>query len=322
MHMEKVSIIVPVYNVEKYIESCIQSILNQTYDNWELILINDGSVDKSEDICQSFVNRDQRIILVSQENRGVSAARNVGIAKSTGEYIIFLDSDDELESNAVEIMLSDIIQYGADISSASKSVVYADGNVKCLDNDGSIIIYQGDDMIKRSLSYAEHTRSLHAQLLSMDFIKGISFAEGYRINEDGYFLFECYTRNPKVVQHNISLYRYYIRENSLSNGKFSDKYFDMLYLCEKKKHYISENIPQLLDAAKNMEVRTHLLFLQVLCRTNDKQYKDAEKKSMKIVQKLYRYYRPINNHHRFFALIVSIGLYPLYKKLIRFKHFR
>lgn len=321
MHKAKVSIVVPVYNTEEYLNACIWSVLNQTYDCWELILVNDGSSDSSESICRSFSLQDERILLISQENQGVSAARNTGIAKATGKYIVFLDSDDELEVNAVEIMVSDIIQYGADISSASESVIKANGSVRCVDGEGSIVIYEGDDMIKRSLSYAEHTHSLHAQLFDMDFIRGISFAEGHHINEDGYFLFECYKKKPRVIQHNVSIYRYYFRENSSTKGGFSDKYFDMLYFCNQKFKYIQDNMPHLLNEAKNMVVRTHLLFLQVLCRTNEKRYKSVEKESVKAVRKWRRYYRPINRHHRLLAWTVFCGFFPLYKKIIRYKYY-
>ena len=322
MHKERVSIVVPVYNTEKYLDACIQSVLNQTYEHWELILVNDGSVDNSENICRSYASNDERILVVSQENRGVSAARNAGIAKATGKYISFLDSDDELERNAIEILLDDIIQYGADISVATKSLVKADGTIQCLDNDGSVTVYEGEEMLERSLRYAKYTNSLHAQLFSVDFINGISFAEGYRINEDGYFLFVCYTQKPRVVQRKTNVYRYFYRENSSSNGKFSEKYFDMLYFSNQKVAYIQENIPHLLGEAKNMEARTHLLLLQVLCRTNDKQYKNAEKNSVKTVRKLYRYYQPINSHHKILAWIVLVGCYPLYKAVIRLKYFR
>ena len=118
MDKAKVSIIVPIYNTERYLDACIRSVLNQTYTNWELILVNDGSNDGSGRICQTYSTLDKRIIYILQDNFGVSAARNAGIINSTGDYFAFLDSDDELESNAIELLLCDIIKYDADMSSA------------------------------------------------------------------------------------------------------------------------------------------------------------------------------------------------------------
>ncbi len=103
--MAKVSIIVPIYNAEKYISECIESILNQTYDDFELILVNDGSRDSSATICQNFALQDRRIHYIHKENGGVSSARNEGIKEASGEFIIFIDSDDFIESNMAEMLI-------------------------------------------------------------------------------------------------------------------------------------------------------------------------------------------------------------------------
>ena len=100
--MEKVSIVVPVYNAEKYVAECIESLINQTYKNIEIILINDGSKDKSYEICERYAKKDARIQLYNQENIGVSKTRNKGIEKASGKYILFVDSDDYCESEMVE----------------------------------------------------------------------------------------------------------------------------------------------------------------------------------------------------------------------------
>ncbi|KHS57836.1 glycosyl transferase family 2 [Terrisporobacter othiniensis] len=97
--MDKVSIIVPIFNSEKYLRTSIESILNQSYKNFELILINDGSSDGSLDICKEYIDKDERIVLINKNNEGVSSARNEGIDKSTGKYIVFCDSDDYIEKN-------------------------------------------------------------------------------------------------------------------------------------------------------------------------------------------------------------------------------
>ena len=108
MYSETVSIIIPVYNCEKYITRCLDSLINQTYSNIEIILVNDGSNDKSEDIIKAFAKNDNRIKLYSQINQGVSVARNTGLDKATGEYIMFVDADDYIELDMVDELIKPI----------------------------------------------------------------------------------------------------------------------------------------------------------------------------------------------------------------------
>lgn len=315
-----VSIIVPVYGTEKYLPSCVDSLLSQTHSPIEVVLVDDQSPDACPAICDEYAVKDGRVRVIHQTNKGVSGARNTGIEAATGEYFCFVDSDDLLEPHAVETLLKDISEYSADMASAAKSLVQADGSVKCDAADGLVTLYEGDQMLRRSLAYGDYTRSLHGKLLSAELIRDVRFAEGHNINEDGYFLFECYKKMPRVVHRNVSVYRYFYREGSASNSRFSEKYFDMLYFCDLKKRYVEEQHPALLEDACNMEVRTHLLFLQVLCRTNDKKYREAQRASVKVVRRLRRYHRPVNRHHRRLEKIVAWGLFPLYKKLIRLRY--
>ena len=315
-----VSIIVPVYGTEKYLSDCIESLLKQTYPQIEIILVDDQSPDSCPAICDAYAQKDERVRVIHQKNKGVSGARNTGIDAATGEYFCFVDSDDTLEANAIEILLNDILAYGADMSSATKSLVAEDGSVQAKSADGQIFVYEGDEMIKRSLLYDDRTRSLHAKLFSLRLIENIRFVEGHNINEDGYFLFECYKKKPKVVQHNVDLYRYYFRPGSASNSKFAEKFFDMLYFCNLKRAYIEENMPEFLEHAYDMEVRTNLLFLQVLCRTDDKKYIDTQRQCIQTVRGLGKYHHPVNRHLKRLEKIVRFGLFPLYKRVVRFKY--
>ena len=111
----KISVVVPVFNSEKYLEKCIDSIINQTYKNIEIILINDGSSDKSEEICNSYLKTYKNIKLINQSNSGVSVARNNGLKSSTGDYVLFVDSDDWLEKDMLEIMVKEIDNFDIDI---------------------------------------------------------------------------------------------------------------------------------------------------------------------------------------------------------------
>lgn len=320
MEEKKVSVIVPIYNSEKYLPMCIESIINQSYKNLEMILVDDGSKDNSLTICNEYADRDHRIKVIHQENRGVSTARNQGLDNMTGDFFTFVDSDDELYENAVEFLVRDMMMYAADMASAVKTLVDPSGTARSPYDDGKILVYEGEESIKRSLLYDRQTNSACAKLFSKELFLDVRFAEGHSINEDGYYLFECYAKKPKVVQHNVSIYRYNIRENSNSRFGFSKKFFDMIYFSDLKMRYIQENLPDLIELAKDMEVSTHLFFLEVLCRTNDPQYKKDKKRSIRIVRKRFFKYHPINKHERKMAALVAFGLYPLYERLFRLKY--
>ena len=122
--MEKVSIIVPVYNAEIYLDECISSILEQDYDNFELILVNDGSVDNSEKICRRYAEKDRRVCYIAQKNSGVSAARNAGLRAISGEYVCFVDSDDKLPRQALTRLISSIEEEKSDLVIGSYKKMY------------------------------------------------------------------------------------------------------------------------------------------------------------------------------------------------------
>ena len=106
-----ITIIIPIYNAEQYLNECLESVINQTYTEWECILINDGSSDNSEKICQYFINKDNRFIYYHQENQGLSLTRNRGIEEAKGEYIYFLDADDYISNNCIELLIKECIKY-------------------------------------------------------------------------------------------------------------------------------------------------------------------------------------------------------------------
>lgn len=315
-----ISVIVPVYCAEKYLAQCIESILNQTYQNFEVILVDDGSPDDSISVCEEYAEKDSRIHIIRQENKGVSAARNAGIDYCSGDYITFVDSDDELEPNGIEFLLNNAVLEDADISSAVKWHVLQNGEKACAYNDGKRYVYDGLDGINLSLDGERQTNSACAKLYKKSFIGETRFVEGKNINEDGFFLFECYVKQPKMVQHNECVYKYFIRDNSSSRKEFSEKYLDMLYFSDKKKEIVDEKFPFLKHKVLGMETSAHLFFLEALCRTSEKKYRKYEKASIKLVRKNYREYEPMYDHEKKFAKIVYWGLYPVYKLFIRVRN--
>ena len=321
-YTDLISIIVPVYGTEDYLSSCIESICGQTYSHLQIILVDDQSPDSCPKICDAYAQKDSRITVIHQKNTGVSGARNTGMRSAIGKYIMFVDSDDELHPKAVELLLREAKRYGADIVSGNMQRVdeWIDFDFCCKDNER--MIFRNDESILLSLKGDLRTESACANLFKRDIVCDIWFAEGKNIHEDGFFMFQCYEKKPLLIQLNRSIYQYKVREGSSSRQIFSDKYLSMLYFCERKKEVISMNYPQYIEDAYNMEVRTNLQLLDLLCYTAKKEYRQLQKQCLQTVRKLCSYHKPIRSHHKQLAWIVCARLYFIYKILIRLKYNR
>lgn len=316
-----VSIIVPVYGTEAYLPACIESICNQTYKNIQIILVDDQSPDRCPEICDEYAQRDSRILVIHQKNTGVSGARNTGLNYALGEYIMFVDSDDELFPSGIELLIQDAQKYGADIVSATKRVKKRNLFTNT-GEDGICTVWREEETLLHSLNGDGNTNSACAKLFRADMIQNIRFVEGHNINEDGFFLFQCFLKKPVFVQHNVAIYQYNTRPGSGSRQAFSDKYLSMLYFCERKKEIISAKYPQYMDQMHNTEVHTNLQLLDVLCRTTDKKYKAVQRQCIDTVRRLYQHHKPINDHYKKLAWLVVHRLYPLYKWAVRMKYYR
>lgn len=314
-----VSIIVPVYGTEAYLPACIESICGQSYTNIQVILVDDQSPDRCPEICDRYAREDPRIIVIHQKNRGVSGARNTGLQHVSGQYILFVDSDDEMLPDAVETMMRDAKEYGADIVWAPQKQPGKNGNAY---EEGAYTVYRDTDSLLLSLKGEYNINAVWGKLFRAAFIAGLSFEEGKNINEDGFFMFQCYMKQPLFLRHNVPVYRYSIRPNSSSRQAFSDGYLSMLYFSDRKKKLVVAHCPEYLEQAYNMEVRTNLQMLDLLCKTTEKKYKPLQRQCVNTVRRLRAYHKPINKHHRMLTWITACGLYPVYKRMVRFKYYR
>lgn len=317
-----VSIIVPVYRTEAYLPACIESLRAQSYPNIQIILVDDQSPDKSPEICDAYAKKDDRITVIHQDNKGVSGARNTGLRHATGDYIMFVDSDDELYPDAVKILLEDVCRYGADVVSATSETVDEKGRIVDIRNDGSCAFFRGDEPLLLLLDEDPSTYVVWAKIYRADFIRDVCFEEGKDLGEDSFFLFQCYIRKPLLVQHDVVIYRQNIRPGSSSRVVFSDKFLSLLYFFDKKKESVTTYYPQYIEKIYQMECCLNLRLLAVLCSTTDKKYKALQKRCIETVRRLHSYYTPINKHHELLSWIVVHGLYPLYKMLVRVKYHR
>lgn len=300
-----VSIIVPIYNAEKYLDSCIQSVLRQTYTNWELILIDDGSTDKSGRIAEEYGFADERITVFHQKNLGVSLARNQGIDEATGNYVVFLDADDEL--------IEDCLAKTVNIAEETNADVVAGRSCENQELFQDRIIWTGAEALENSLKDHLFTYSACAKLIQREFIGKTRFTPDIRINEDSYFVFQLLCKQNVFVLTNDVIYFYRANSESSSRTVFSEKYFDILKVSDLKYKKIEEQFPQMHDLAKNMLLKARMNVLRILAvRTRD-EYRDVEKKLLEYILDNKEDYIPSSKECNQWMFILSHHLFYVYK---------
>lgn len=214
----KVSIIIAAYNVEDYIENCINSILKQTYQNFELIIVDDGSKDNTLDVCKKYMQRDHRVCVYHQTNKGVGEARNLGLKKASGDYITFIDSDDIICKKYLENLLIPCIKENADISICLYQYVNEGNNYNPIITN----TYKVMDVDYKILQ-AKIIGRCCGTLIRATVVKGISFDTDLYVGEDLLFLCRCINRSNKIAITDDQLYCYYIYGESSYNGTYNDK---------------------------------------------------------------------------------------------------
>lgn len=239
----KVSIIVPIYNAEKKIEKSINSLINQSYKNIEIILIDDGSTDESLEICEKLKNKDDRIKVYSKKNGGVSSARNYGISKSNGKYICFVDSDDTVENDFCEILVKKIEKDNSDLSCCYYNVINNDNMDKITKN-----IYKNNSDNKYIMIFKNYKGFLWNKLYKKDIIDkyNLKLNEDISMCEDLLFNFQYLEKCNKVSYCNESAYNYFTNDNSLSKG-LNMNWFDILYVYNYIYIYINNYDSEIQD---------------------------------------------------------------------------
>ena len=223
-----ISIIVPVYNVEEYLKECLESIYHQTYTNIEVILVNDGSTDASRDICERFCQKDSRFKLINQENQGLSEARNVGVRASIGEYIFFVDSDDVVKVNILEILLSFMAE---DIDIVGCSYSHQKEELEL--QNKSNVVFQGDsnEAIFSCINYGRVNSLAWAKLYRRRIVEAVPFLKGL-LYEDTYTGIVNLKYIRKMIVIDTIGYYYRLRSSSIMRKEFSKKNLDVFKICD------------------------------------------------------------------------------------------
>lgn len=248
--MEKISVVIPVYNAEKYLVKCVESILAQTYSNLEVILVDDGSKDNSGKICDELAGMDNRVIVCHQQNAGVSAARNKGIEIASGQYIGFCDADDYVEMDMYETLYNCIKKNESDISMVSLCVHRLNGEVVKAFGTGKEITIFREEAIRHFLLDDMFCYSGYCHLIRGEICKSVQFQIERKMHEDRYFTFEILTKVQKVSIIDECKYHYVLHPESATMKPFGEERLDVIYFADKIVDYVKINYPNLIKLSE------------------------------------------------------------------------
>ncbi len=269
MSQEKalISIIIPVYKVEKYLEKCIQSVINQTYENLQIILVDDGSPDNCGKICDEYAKKDHRIEVIHKSNGGLSDARNKGLEIAKGEYIGFVDSDDYIEADMYEVLYNLLKQYNADVSICNFYTVSQE-KIAIKNADNGIKEYNRIEILKEILLDNNIQSYAWNKLYKKDLFDEIKYPVGKKYEDIGttfYLLEKC----NKVVVTGKPEYYYINRQDSIVNNVTETTITDYIELIMQRYDYIEENIKELSSYNKD--------YLKRILKTAEQDIKSLKK---------------------------------------------
>lgn len=227
--MYKISVIVPVYNVEQYLPRCLDSILHQTFSDFEIILVDDGTEDRGGYICDDYASHDKRIRVIHQKNMGLAQARKSGLSVAQGQYVMFVDSDDWVDNQMLEIMYRQAIREDADVVCAQCRRVDEKGCILNKSQRFKTIICNN----QKAMAYHMHvtrfiSTSACAKLISRDLMQSVSFKNNLAIGEEHDMVAQVILNASKLIIMDGSFYNYFLRSNSISRAGYNARYANSL----------------------------------------------------------------------------------------------
>ena len=267
MPTPKISVIVPVYKVEKYLNKCVDSIVNQTFTDIEIILVDDGSPDNSGKMCDDWSQKDRRIRVIHKENGGLSDARNRGIQESSGEYIIFIDSDDFIEPKMLEVLYNLATDHDADVAISGLCDCYISGKFpRCTQTD--IKIYNGVQALEQALIAERISVEVCTKLIKRTTLGDLRFLKG-KTSEDAFFTPQLFLKSSKIVETPVPFYNYWHRSGSITTAPFNEKGTHVIEAYEIVMNMVEQDYPQLKVAAECRLLWAHFTVLdRILASSN------------------------------------------------------
>lgn len=309
--MDLISVIVPVYKVEKYLDRCVESIVNQTYRNLEIILVDDGSPDNCGAMCDAWAAKDSRIKVIHKENGGLSDARNTGMAVATGQYIGFIDSDDFISPEMYQLLLDRLVTDHSDISACGVEMVYENGTPsQPLTCSGYCLLSQ-EQAMAAVIDESWLKQPVWYKLYKTELIKDIPFPVG-KYHEDVFWTYQVVARVTTVSVFDTPCYYYLQRRSSIMGERFSLRRLDALEAKCLRYDYLQQAFPSLVPAARTDLFYTQLYLGQQAQLCPDKSTQQIAFQQLKAVQKKYpltpKDWSALPLTHKVWALMALISL--------------
>ncbi|EOU1892848.1 glycosyltransferase [Clostridium perfringens] len=297
----KISIIVPVYKVENYIHTCVDSILNQRFKDFELILVDDGSPDKCGEICDEYAKKDNRIIVIHKENGGQATARNAALDVASGEYIGFVDSDDYIEPDMYEILYKICVENECDISNCSSIIHF---NKKIVVNGGhNIITHNREEAMKVLMEGFLYDECLWTKLIKRELFEGLRIPTGIAY-EDTAFTYKLFDKANKICCIGEAKYNYIKRENSTMDIATKEIKIDAIKIYSEMYSLIEARYPELLGLVTLKLANNSLVILNNIIDSNEF---DKNK---------FKYYKTAKFLNGYFEETIKLKEYPKNLKIL------
>ncbi|MBR0342878.1 MAG: glycosyltransferase [Oscillospiraceae bacterium] len=310
--LPKISVIIPVYNVDKYLRRCLDSVRHQTYTNLEIILVDDGSTDKSGSICDEYAALDERILVIHKENGGVSSARNAGIDMAAGDYIGFVDSDDYIDEDMYEYLYDVIRASGADVVHCGIYDRYAD---RVYSNNDPDLYEVTDNITTLRLLLEANVCDMHIfnKLFLACICKQVRF-EDYTLNEDALFMADIMKIADKAVITSKPKYHYYHRPESLTSSPVSVSLTDGINAYDKIYDAVLQLSPSLEEPAMMRRCLSRLWLLDGIYCKNGVIDPGLEKDLIRFLRKhkkviLFRNYLTFGRKAAYAGLLINRRIY-------------
>lgn len=319
---KKISVIVAIYNVENFLNKCIDSIIKQSYNNIEIILVNDGSTDNSKEICDKWAEKDNRIKIINKLNGGLSDARNMGIEKSSGEYICFIDGDDYIDKDMIFKMFKAIRENEAEISICNRYHVFENGNtfIKFEQKEKEIIM-TSEEAIFQMNSFKSFDMSACTKMFKRELFEDIEFPKG-KISEDFYVMYKLFDKADKIVSISDPLYFYYQRNGSITkNKKFN---YDFISAAYEQCIFVEKKYPNLKECVRTSYASANMTSYNSMINVKAKVPRKLQRELRNNVKENYKYIKENKYIKKIkkvqaFLFIYNIGFYNLIYKIYKFK---
>lgn len=276
-----ISVVIPIYKVEAYLDRCVQSVLNQTYQNLEIILVDDGSPDSCGALCDRYQAEDHRVRVIHKENGGLSDARNAGIDIAKGTYITFIDSDDYVSERYVEYLYGLIREFGCPMSIGLHQTVYESGKVLSWDT-GERFVMPAEKCMERILYHDVLDISAWGKLYERRLFAHVRYPKG-KLFEDAGTTYKLIAQCENIACGFESHYYYMIRDNSIVTGAFSTKKLDMIEMTDQMAEDLRKQYPALKDAILRRQVYARFTTLRQLIESESR-YPDKEKEMISFIK--------------------------------------